>query len=577
MKRCYPENLAGEAQRSVEGTGFPEDDQEIPRQEFLSWQPETPEEIAAVNLAQELTDYAYSKGWVREGDSVVYFVGGYPRDLMLRERGWATGRGDIDLATQLSWQQVAEFLARSSLRDLTVEKDVPSEKKTLIHRVLVPDITDMIQFEVASFRREEDYADHLPQKVWPSRSLCEDAQRRDFTINALYFDPIRKELLDPVGGLEDLRERRLRTVGDVRDRLEEDPVRMLRYVRFLCPLGMEGDPELEAFVLQNADLLQKVSPERVRGEMEAIYRRSHLAESIDKLTSLGLMDQVLPPEVLGGRFFSELEEVEHPSEAPYHLEGDVYQHTLGVLRALQSERLLELYRLLVEILGQDEEVFGDFLSSVEEATAGSRGSYQEMIAVLGPEVVWASLLHDVGKAETRQQQVDGKVTFHRHARVSAERSEAAAKNLHMANREVADLSWLAEQHLRVWKFSQMRWGKKEDLYTHRAFPALVVLGLADYLGTETEEAHQPRIDGFFEELDRFVKQRTALREEEHEVVPVNGHDVMAEAGIGSGPRVGQILGKIRKKCEQFFERQNRPPDRPTVLEWIRQEAGGIST
>ncbi|OQX51407.1 hypothetical protein B5M47_00960 [candidate division CPR3 bacterium 4484_211] len=528
-----------------------------------NWQPHSVTERAALALAKEMNQYAWDKGWVKANCTAVYFVGGYPRDLMYRQlKGRDFAAKDIDLTTPLRWEQAAEFLESQKITDLTVIEGIESEKKNLVHRVLYPFGPDgkRLEFEITSFRGEKNYRGHHPQEVWPTLDMREDASRRDFTVNALYFDPVRKKIIDFFNGIEAIKENLLDTVGNPRHRFGEDPVRMLRLVRFRARYQMKVAWRAEGEVKNCLSGLEAVSVERIRDEMEKIFLEPRLADSIDYLVKLGLMDWVIRPSILDGMSFGDLDKVQHPPGAPYHKEGSVYRHTLEVLKVLESERLLGYFKRLFSILNR-----------ASGGQSSARGSSQTNIAQsMYPELVWAAIMHDTGKAKTQRVEADGRVTFKKHEYVSARQAASLAKYLKMSRREAQGISWMVENHLRIRLFPQMKLSKKTALFDNEYFPHLVMLLFADRLGTLPAEGGYEMIDDFLDSLEGYTEFRQRLERESRYRLPIDGHDVIA-AGVPQGPRVGQVLKVLKEKFDDYLDERGRPPEQSTVQKWLEEE------
>lgn len=150
------------------------------------------------------------------------------------------------------------------------------------------------QVEVATFRKEEGYSDgRHPDRVSFSTAQ-QDAQRRDFTINGLFYDPIHAEVIDYVGGQSDLEAKVIRCIGNPHERLDEDKLRMLRAVRFATVLGFQVERETLAAVAEHAAELQSVSAERIAAEMRRVLTHARAPLGLDLLRQTGLWDVVLP-------------------------------------------------------------------------------------------------------------------------------------------------------------------------------------------------------------------------------------------------------------------------------------------
>lgn len=286
---------------------------------------------------------------------------------------------------------------------------VPSEVKAAFGHVVpvgeefgvVLVVLDGQPVEVATFRSDAEYADgRHPVGVTFTRDPEEDAVRRDFTINALFFDPASSEVLDYIGGREDLERRLIRAVGDPVERFAEDRLRMLRAVRFASKLGFEISEETWTAIRALSGDIAGVSGERIRDELIGILTGPDPSRGVRMLLATGLLEEVLP-EVAAT--------VDVPQPARFHPEGDVYSHTLAA----------------VEI--------------VEPRTA--------LLAM-------AALLHDVGKPPTLTNAE--RVRFDRHAPQGAEMAAVICRRLRFSRAESEAIRELVHDHLRFMAVRKMR-------------------------------------------------------------------------------------------------------------------------
>jgi len=206
----------------------------------------------------------------------VWLVGGAVRDLAL-------GRAvqDVDLASAAPPEEV----------EAAFERTFGAGKA--FGTVLV--LLDGLEVQHTTFRTDAGYGDaRRPDAVAFGSSLEEDAQRRDFTCNALYLDPLTDELVDPTGGLADLERGRLACVGDAAARFAEDGLRLVRLARFAAGLGLDPDPATLAGARASAAALRGVSPERVLKEFETLFGRPRCARGLALLSECGLLTRALP-------------------------------------------------------------------------------------------------------------------------------------------------------------------------------------------------------------------------------------------------------------------------------------------
>lgn len=356
----------------------------------------------------------------------------------------------------------------------------------------------------------------LAARVGPT--LEEDLRHRDFTVNAVAWDPATGELLDPTGGLEDMARGRLREAGP--SSLAEDPVRLLRAVRMLCALPLQPAPGLEEALARLAPRLGSVSAERIRDELVACLRAG-LSPWWRLVVGTGLLFQVLP----------ELEPAARTPQNHYH-HLDVLAHTGEALRLVET----------FEASGYEELTsHGPRLAQhLARPLAGGRRS-AELLKL-------AVLLHDVGKPATRRDDPSGRIRFPGHAEVGARLAEAAGRRLVLSNRELRRLARLVSLHLWPVLLPERDPSAGE---LHRLFraagdgaPELLVLSAADGGATrgpaQTPERWEAHLRFVREMLDEFFQEGRVVRPK----VPLTGADLVATFGLAGGPEVGRLLERV---------------------------------
>ncbi|MFZ4099212.1 MAG: CCA tRNA nucleotidyltransferase [Chlamydiia bacterium] len=215
---------------------------------------------------------------LQEAGFEALYAGGCVRDFLLGRRST-----DVDVATQATPDQVMQLFP----------KTVPVGVSFGV--VIV--VMEGEPIEVATFRKEEGYEDgrHPDHVTWADARM--DAERRDFTVNGMFYDPIKEQLLDFVGGREDLKARLIRAIGDPAARFREDHLRLLRAVRFAVQLGFELEPSTRTAIIDLKDLLKEgVSVERIMQELQKMQARGVLLQGFQLMQELGLL-QVIFPEV----------------------------------------------------------------------------------------------------------------------------------------------------------------------------------------------------------------------------------------------------------------------------------------
>jgi poly(A) polymerase len=208
-----------------------------------------------------------------------YVVGGAVRDLMLGQEP-----KDFDVSTDAFPEDVHKYIRRSRLI---------GRRFKLVHALFHDEVVEVSTFRAAAPGEvDEETGRVLRDNVYGTRE--QDAARRDFTINALYYDPATETVLDFHHGVRDLKKRRVRIIGDPRVRFREDPVRMLRAVRFAAKLDFQLDPKTRAPIREMAGLMGNVPPARLFDEMLKLLLSGHAAECVKRLRADGLHHGLLP-------------------------------------------------------------------------------------------------------------------------------------------------------------------------------------------------------------------------------------------------------------------------------------------
>ncbi len=237
-----------------------------------------------------------------ESGHVAYVVGGSVRDFLLKKES-----KDHDIATDASPDEICDLFPNS----VTVGKAFGVIK--------VPLKNEPARFlEIATFREDVGYQDHRHPKKVRFAGAIEDARRRDFTINAFFYDYKTSRVLDATGGYDDLKAGVIRAIGKASERFKEDALRLLRAIRFTAALGFELEAETARSIELRAKLIMRVSPERIRDELTMMWAGPRPAEALTLLSEHDLLHHVLP----------EVEALKTKK---------LWQHTLKVLRFLQKQ------------------------------------------------------------------------------------------------------------------------------------------------------------------------------------------------------------------------------------------------
>lgn len=319
---------------------------------------------------------------LRSAGHQAYLVGGCVRDLLLGRKP-----KDFDVATDARPDRVSELFERSE------------QVGAHFGVVLVRENTS--QVEVATFRSDSSYSDgRRPDRVSFEGGPRQDVFRRDFTINALLLDPETNQVLDFVGGQEDLRRRVIRAIGDPESRFREDHLRLIRGVRFAARLGFEIEAATMAALQRLHGLIASVSAERVRDELVRILIEGGPRRGFELLDETGLLGDILP-EVAA------MKGVEQPPE--FHPEGDVWTHTLLLLEKLRNPTVT---------------------------------------------LAMGALLHDVGKPRTFR--VAERIRFDGHVEEGVALANAILARLRFSNEQSEQIEALIAQHMRFKDTYKMR-------------------------------------------------------------------------------------------------------------------------
>ncbi len=291
-------------------------------------------------------------------------------------------------------------------------------------------VLDGHPYQVATFRREGPYLDGRHPSFVEYTDVGADVLRRDFTVNALLYDPLTDAVIDHVGGRADLERRLIRTVGDPTERFLEDRLRMLRAVRFAAELEFTIDPATLGAIGALAPRITDVSAERIRAEFLRLLVAPGRATGVRLLESTGLLKAVLPEvaAIVG---------VPQPPE--FHPEGDVFVHTCLALEHLRAP---------------------------------------------SPVLAMATLLHDVGKPATLT--VPDRIRFHNHAAVGAAMAEAICQRLRLSSAETRAIVTLVADHLRVGDLPAMRPGRAARFLRRPDIDDLLELHRVDCLASHRD-------------------------------------------------------------------------------------------
>lgn len=353
-----------------------------------------------LNIANTLNTHGFS----------CHIAGGFVRDHVMNRES-----NDIDLVTDATPDQVERLFTCAH----TVGKQFG----------VVTVAEGGEQFEIATLRMDAKTGDgRRPDSVTFCDSLFSDGLRRDFTINAMFLNPLTGNITDSFNGIKDIRGKIIQCVGCADHRFIEDHLRMLRAIRFAVTLGFTIERKTWGAICRQAHFVRKISPERIQAELMKILACPSADQGILMLDDCGMLEHILP-EV------TNLAGVEQPEE--FHPEGDVFVHTILALNSV-SRNASALDRLAV-------------------------------------------ILHDIGKP-TCQTWNDSKNRFQfiGHDKVGARMAEDVMRRLKFSRKEIDAVVFAVRNHMRIHQFTQMKLPKQLALVNHEHFPVLRTVAMADH-------------------------------------------------------------------------------------------------
>ncbi len=405
--------------------------------------------IKAEEIVKTLSDAGFKTCW----------AGGCVRDMVM-----GLEPQDYDIATEARPDQVMKLF----------KKTIPVGARFGVVKVLY----DEFEFEVATFRSDGKYIDgRHPEEVHFS-SEKEDAFRRDFTINGMFYDPVQGKIIDYVNGQVDIKNNIIRTINNPKDRFSEDRLRLIRAVRFAARFQYEIETNTYNAIKELAGTILQISAERIRDELLKMITGLYPAESIMLLDKVGLLEVILPEVVA-------MKGVKQPEE--FHPEGDVWEHTMIMLRKMSNP---------------------------------------------SPSLAMGVLFHDVGKPSTFT--IEDRIRFNNHCEVGARMTEEIGERLRLSNKQVENISELVLHHLRFKDVQKMRESKLKRFLRLPNFADHLELHRLDCLAS-----HGNLINW------EFCKQKLSeLKPEEIKPKPlINGHDLIA-IGYKAGPAFREILTAV---------------------------------
>src|SRR3954463_596622 len=402
---------------------------------------------------------------LREHGHIAYFAGGCVRDLVRGERP-----KDFDVATDARPEQVQNLFKRTYAVGA--------------HFGVIVVLENGFQVEVATFRSDGIYIDGRHPVDVHFSSAEEDARRRDFTINGMFFDPLGGEVIDFVGGQADLKAKLIRAIGNPEQRFSEDRLRMLRAIRFATVLGYEIDSATWQALVDRSSGITQISAERIRDELVKILLSPNRLRGFDLLDRSGLLGNILPE-------IQPMKGCDQPEQ--FHPEGDVFQHT----------------RLMIEMLPKEVSV----------------------------PLVFSVLLHDVGKPPTFSVDETGRIRFNGHDRVGAEMTEQIMERLRFSRAEIDATVEMVRQHMVFKDVPRMRVAKLKRFMARPTFHDEMELHRVDCASSH----------GMMDNYEFLLQKRDEFANEPIIPPPLVRGDDLIGLGLKPGPKFGEILEAVETR------------------------------
>jgi poly(A) polymerase/tRNA nucleotidyltransferase (CCA-adding enzyme) len=406
-----------------------------------------------------------------EAPHTAYIVGGSLRDILLDKD---IEEGDWDIATSAKPDEVIQLF----------KKTIPTGLKHGTVTVIENDIP----VEITTYRSEEAYSDsRRPDGVRFLNSIEDDLSRRDFTINAMAYNPFTQDFIDLFEGAKDLFSGIIRCVGNPDERFKEDGLRVLRAIRFATVLEFDIEDNTYKSIGNNIESFKKIAMERVKDELDKMMISKKPSIGFEMLLDTSLLSVIMPE-------FLESVDCEQNIYHAY----DVWGHSLVSMDSAPREK---------------------------------------------PVVRWSALFHDIGKPFAKDTTTNGSVTFYNHENISENLAKKIMKRLRFSKKEIRDISILVKNHMfnytPEWSDSAVR--RLIRRVGRKRIGDLFDLRLADWIGNGYTAGFPQYLDELKKRIDEILKANDALSVNDLEI---NGNDVMQVFKIEPCQKIGEILNEI---------------------------------
>lgn len=454
------------------------------------------------SIFNELSEYLRKIASIEDS----YLVGGFLRDLVIGRKL----KRELDIVIPIELDLFVRAFA-----DEIGGSYFPLEKENGVFCVVKQTEKGPWRFDFSRMRGKE---------------IVEDLHCRDFTINALavnvndiIIDPERLDIIDPLGGIRDIESKRIKVISE--RSFIDDPLRLIRGVRFSALLGFDISDDTLELIRRNSVLLNRVSFERIRDELVLIFSAPNSSRYIEMLDDLSLLGQVIP-EIM-------------------RLKDQI----------IVSGEDLKLWDHSIKTLRFAEKILDNLVWPFDIATDEISGHMSRELEYGVPRQIalkFSSLLHDIGKPDTFSTGEDGAVHFIGHQSLGAKMNMEITQRLRFGTEAQRYIERLTENHLRPLLLA------REQIVTHRAVYrffrdtredglSILIMALADAESKEHVTEGIPAIDKVKETIARMLSIYLSIAEKDKDRPFITGHDLINLFGLKPGPIFKEILADLREK------------------------------
>ncbi len=429
----------------------------------------------------------------------LYLVGGAIRDILLNKNP-----EEYDFTTNAKPEEIKKIINKTN----------PNILYTIGEKFgTIGAIYDQTKVEITTYRSEVYTPGNRHPEVNFGTTLQGDLSRRDFTINAIAYDPLKNTYIDPFNGQSDIKNQLIKVVGDSVNRFQEDPLRILRAIRFASTLNFKIEPETYSYLKKTATNLSTISAERISQELDKILLSQKPSQAFRVMTDTGILNFILPE-------FMILKDVEHET----YKHKNIYEHTLQVIDNVKPTKKLR----------------------------------------------WLAVLHDIAKPQTKKFE-KGKINFIGHEMLGSKLARQILKRLNYDKKFIDEVSSLVKLHLRVnlyssdWADSAIR---RLSLEVGDLMEDLIEFSYADITSAKQYKLDQgyKRISEFKYRLEEIKKQSELDKIKS----PLSGEDLMIIFNQPPGPWIKPIKDRL---LDLVIEGELSQNDKETAIKIAKQIYG----